>query len=68
MELLPQHQMDPAALGLLYVRADQGRLVPLSTVAKLSRSAGALTINHSGQIPSVTISFNLKPGWHWGTQ
>ena len=62
MELLPDFQMDPAALGLLYIRSDQGRLVPLSTVAKLSRSAGALTINHSGQIPSVTISFNLKPG------
>ncbi|HAY21086.1 MAG TPA: acriflavine resistance protein B [Desulfobacterales bacterium] len=62
MEVLPQYQMDPAALGLLYVRADTGQLVPLESVAQLSRGAGALTINHAGQIPSVTISFNLKPG------
>ncbi|WP_449245777.1 efflux RND transporter permease subunit [Desulfobacca acetoxidans] len=62
MEVLPQYQMDPAALGLLYVRANTGQLVPLESVAQLSRGAGALTINHAGQIPSVTISFNLKPG------
>ncbi len=66
MEVLPQYQMDPAALGQLYVRSEQGRLVPLATVANLNRGAGALTINHSGQIPSVTISFNLKPGMALG--
>ncbi|MDH5202623.1 MAG: efflux RND transporter permease subunit [Nitrospirota bacterium] len=39
-----------------------GQLVPLSAVAKLTRGVGPLTVNHSGQLPSVTISFNLKPG------
>ena len=61
MELLPEHQQDPAALSLLYVRSSSGRLVPLDTVANLTSSVGPLTVNHSGQLPSVTISFNLKP-------
>jgi len=62
MEVEPQYKLDPAALGMLYIRSDQGKLVPLETVAKLTRTVGPLTINHSGQIPAVTISFNLKPG------
>jgi hydrophobic/amphiphilic exporter-1 (mainly G- bacteria), HAE1 family len=62
MELEPQYQSDPAALSLLYIRSNTGQLVPLNAVAKLTRSAGPLTITHLGQLPSVTISFNLKPG------
>ncbi len=62
MELLPQYQMDLSALSLLYVRSQSGSLVPLSAVANVSQSAGALTVNHSGQLPSVTLSFNLRPG------
>ncbi len=62
MEVEPQYKLDPAALGMLYIRSDQGKLVPLATVAQLSRTVGALTINHSGQIPAVTISFNIKEG------
>jgi len=62
MELDPQYQGNPQALELLYVRAASGDLVPLSTVAKLVPSVGPLSVNHSGQLPSVTISFNLKPG------
>ena len=62
MELLPRYQRDPEALALLYVRSSTGKLVPLSAVAKLSRSVGPLTVNHLGQLPAVTISFNLKPG------
>ena len=62
MELLPQYQRDPAALGMLYVRGSSGKLVPLNAVAKLTRTVGPLTINHLGQLPAVTISFNLKPG------
>jgi len=62
MELLPQYKDDPDALGMLYIRSTSGKLVPLNAVAKLTRSVGPLTVNHLGQLPAVTISFNLKPG------
>src|SRR5262245_65002154 len=62
MQLLPQFKHDPDALGMLYIRSSSGKLVPLSAVAKLTRSVGPLTVNHLGQLPAVTISFNLKPG------
>jgi len=62
MELLPQYQHDPAALSLLYIRSASGKLVPLGTVAKLTRTVGPLTVNHLGQLPAVTVSFNLRPG------
>ncbi|MCG2772384.1 MAG: efflux RND transporter permease subunit [Desulfobacterales bacterium] len=62
MELQPRYQADPAALQWLYIRSSKGQLVPLDAVASLSRTLGPLTINHSGQLPAVTISFNLKPG------
>ena len=62
MELEPKYQMDPSALSLLYVRASSGALVPLNSVASLSRGVGPLLIAHSGQLPAVTLSFNLKPG------
>jgi HAE1 family hydrophobic/amphiphilic exporter-1 len=62
MELEPRYQMDPAALQWLYVRSGNGQLVPLDALANLTRSLGPLTINHLGQLPAVTISFNLKPG------
>jgi HAE1 family hydrophobic/amphiphilic exporter-1 len=62
MELLPQFQRDPSALSLLHIRSSSGKLVPLSTVAELKPGIGPLSVNHSGQLPSVTISFNLKPG------
>jgi HAE1 family hydrophobic/amphiphilic exporter-1 len=62
VELLPQYQADPNALSLLYVRASTGQLVPLNAVANLRRTVGPLTVNHLGQLPAVTLSFNLKPG------
>jgi len=100
LEVKPQFQHDPSALGKLYVRASpspasstsvttlvqqsnpqtyslqqpagqssvaqsiagQAVLVPLSTIAKLSTSVGPLLVNHLGQLPSATISFNLRPG------
>jgi HAE1 family hydrophobic/amphiphilic exporter-1 len=62
MELLPEYQREPDAIRMLYVRSSNGSLVPLSTVAKLTRSVGPLTVNHLGQLPAVTLSFNLKPG------
>ena len=62
VELADEYQMDPAALSKLYVRSNSGALVPLSTLASFTRTLGPLTINHLGQLPAVTISFNPKPG------
>ncbi|MEI6807847.1 MAG: efflux RND transporter permease subunit, partial [bacterium] len=62
LELLPEFQSDPSALRLLYLRSAGGGLVPLDTLASITSGTGPLTINHSGQLPSVTISFNLPPG------
>ncbi len=62
MQVAPQFQNDPAELSMLYVRSSSGQLIPLDTVASLKRTAGPLSVNHTGQLPSVTISFNLAPG------
>jgi HAE1 family hydrophobic/amphiphilic exporter-1 len=62
MQVAPEFQRDPAALSMLYVRASGGRLIPLDTLAKISTDVGPLTVAHTGQLPSVTIAFNLKPG------
>jgi hydrophobic/amphiphilic exporter-1 (mainly G- bacteria), HAE1 family len=62
LELLPQYQQDLQALGLLFVRGTGTSLVPLREVTALSKTVGPVTINHAGQLPSVTISFNLAPG------
>ena len=62
MELKPEYQMDVRALALLYVRSAKGPLVPLSAMTTHSENVGPLAVNHSGQLPSVTISFNLKQG------
>jgi HAE1 family hydrophobic/amphiphilic exporter-1 len=62
MELEPRYQRDASALSLLYVRSNTGALVPLNAVATLKPTIGPLAINHQGQLPAVTISFDLKPG------
>lgn len=62
LELEPRYQMDPSSLSMLYIRSNKGQLVPLNTVANLTNGVGPLTVNHLGQLPAVTISFNLKPG------
>ena len=62
VELADEYQMDPDALSKLYVRSNSGSLVPLSVLANFTRTTGPLTVNHLGQLPSVTISFNPKPG------
>jgi HAE1 family hydrophobic/amphiphilic exporter-1 len=62
LELLPQYQRDPSALRLLYLRSQRGTLIPLTSVASASNDVGPLSVNHSGQLPSVTLSFNLPPG------
>ncbi len=67
MELLPEYQRDLSALSLLYIRSRNGPLVPLASLATLSSSAGPLTVNHAGQLPAVTISFDLREGVAIGT-
>ena len=61
LELEEKYLRDPASLALLYLRNREGKLIPLEAVAKLRPSAGPLTVAHLGQVPAVTISFNLKP-------
>lgn len=67
LEVAPEFQKDPEALKKLYIRAPGDRLVPLAAVATLTRGVSPLTISHQGQIPAVTISFNLAPEVSLGT-
>ena len=67
MELKPEYQRDVNALGMLYIRSQQGELVPLSAVSSITQNVGPLAITHVGQLPSVTISFNTKPNVALGT-
>ncbi len=62
LELAPEYQDSPEALSMLYVRSSTGALVPLSAVARIGRGVSPLTVAHQGQLPAVTISFNLRPG------
>jgi len=71
LESLWEYQLTPSALSSIYVRAvppsgQIGQLVPLSAISKAAEGFGPLTINHSGQLPAVTISFNLRPGTSLG--
>jgi HAE1 family hydrophobic/amphiphilic exporter-1 len=62
LEVEPKYQRDPSSLAMLYTQSSNGRLIALESVATFVRRIGPLTVNHTGQLPSVTISFNLKPG------
>jgi HAE1 family hydrophobic/amphiphilic exporter-1 len=62
----PKFQSDPAAMSALYVRSSTGRLIPLESVARLRTDVGPTQVNHFGQLPSVTIGFNLRPGFALG--
>ena len=62
LEVDPKYQQDPTALARLNVRSSSGRLVPLDAVTTLTPGLGPLVVTHLGQLPSVTISFNTKPG------
>ena len=66
VEVEPQYQRSPAALSKLYVHSAGGKLVPLDALVKTSRGVGPLSVNHFGQLPSVTVSFNLAPGFSLG--
>ena len=65
-EIDPKYQRTPDALDKLYVHSTGGKLVPLSAVVDTHRTAGPLTVNHFGQLPAVTISFNLTTGTSLG--
>jgi HAE1 family hydrophobic/amphiphilic exporter-1 len=62
MELPQQYQLDAGKISLLYVRSTEGQLIPLSALATITSGVGPLSISHTGQLPSVTLSFGLKPG------
>jgi hydrophobic/amphiphilic exporter-1 (mainly G- bacteria), HAE1 family len=62
LEVDPQYQLDPSSLGKIYVKSNTGKQVPLSSVAKFTTSNTALSVNHQGQFPAITLSFNLAPG------
>jgi HAE1 family hydrophobic/amphiphilic exporter-1 len=62
LEVLPEYQSSPQALSALYVRSAAGKLVPMSAVTQMSEGVGPVTVNHLGQLPAVTLSFNLRPG------
>ena len=66
LEVLPEYQQHADSLSKIYLRSNTGSLVPLDAVAKIWQDAGPMTIAHSGQLPSSTISFNLKPGFALG--
>ncbi len=62
MEYLPRYRTDASVLNKLNIRSNQGKLVPITSVATLREGVGPLSINHTGQLPSVTLSFNIKEG------
>ena len=62
LEVLPEFQENPASLNAIYVRANNGTAVPLSTFTHVRTSLVPLTVNHQGQFPSITLSFALAPG------
>ncbi len=57
-----KYQQEPGQMALLYLRAANGQLVPLQALVRISRGTGPLTVTHQGQLPAVTLSFNLGPG------
>lgn len=62
MQVAPQYQQDASALSRLYVHGAGGALIPISQFATLERQSAVISVNHQGQFPSVTLSFNLAPG------
>ena len=66
LEAQPQFRVDPSDLSKLYMKTANNQTIPLDAVAKLVPTVGPLQINHQGQQPAVTISFNLAPGYSLG--
>jgi multidrug efflux pump len=67
MEVDPQFSQNPSSLRYIYVRPATGTPIPLSAFSRFSSSATSLAVNHQSQFPSVTLSFNLRPGVSLGT-
>jgi HAE1 family hydrophobic/amphiphilic exporter-1 len=66
LEAQPQFRIDPSDLSKLYMKTANNQTIPLDAVAKLTPTVGPLQINHQGQQPAVTISFNLAPNYSLG--
>src|SRR5258708_10119337 len=66
VEAQPQFGVDPSDLSKLYMKTANNQTIPLNAVAKLVPTVGPLQVNHQGQQPAVTISFNLAPGFSLG--
>jgi len=66
LEVLPEFSKTPNDLSFLYVKSMNGNMIPLSTVASVQETVGPLNVNHTGQLSSATVSFNLKPGYSIG--
>jgi HAE1 family hydrophobic/amphiphilic exporter-1 len=66
VEVQPRYRASAEGLSLLRVRSSSGRLVPLDAIARLDEGVGPLSVSHSGQLPSVTLSFNLESGTSLG--
>jgi hydrophobe/amphiphile efflux-1 (HAE1) family protein len=62
LEVPPQYQRDPSALNKLYIRSNQGKMVPLAAVTNLKQTVAPLSVNHIGQLPAVNFQFDVKPG------
>ncbi|MDE3039236.1 MAG: multidrug efflux RND transporter permease subunit [Nitrospirota bacterium] len=62
MEVAPQFWQNPSTLHDIYVRSPTGAQVPLSAVARYEPTATLLSVNHQGQFPGITLSFNMAPG------
>ncbi|MBI3278467.1 MAG: efflux RND transporter permease subunit [Acidobacteria bacterium] len=66
LEVDPKYRRNPDAVSKLYIRSSAGALVPIDSVARMKRAIGPLNINHFGQLPAVTVNFNLRPGFSLG--
>jgi HAE1 family hydrophobic/amphiphilic exporter-1 len=66
LELDPRYQRSPDALHKLYVHSSQGALIPIDSLVSMERTVGPLSVNHFGQLPATTVSFNLTPGYPMG--
>ncbi len=62
LEAVPQYQLTPSSLDKVFVKSSTGQMVPLNAFAHLTIKSAPLAINHEGQFPAVTLSFNLRPG------
>jgi HAE1 family hydrophobic/amphiphilic exporter-1 len=67
LKLADEYQRDPRSLSLLYLRNSVGKLIPLEAVTQTRTTVGPLTVTHLGQLPSVTLSFDLAPGMSLST-